>query len=62
MTPILFHDRNEFIPERWVKRQDDGVWEERFLGDGSDELYGMPPANQNAFVAFSGDFDCSFTP
>lgn len=52
--PDNFPRPNEFIPERWVKRRNDGVWEERFLGDGSDELYGIPPANRNAFVAFSG--------
>ena len=29
-------------------------WEERFEGDESQEESGVPPANRNAFVAFSG--------
>ena len=52
--PDNFPRPDEFIPERWVKRRDDGVWEERFEVDESQEESGVPPANRNAFVAFSG--------
>lgn len=51
--PENFPRPEEFLPERWVKLRHDGLWEERFTGDGSDDLYGVPPANRNAFIAFS---------
>ena len=52
--PDNFPQPLDFIPERWVKLRDDGTWEERWEDDGCDELYRVPPANRNAFVAFSG--------
>lgn len=51
--PDNFPKPLDFIPERWVKLCNDGIWEERGEGDACDETAGVPPANQSAFVGFS---------
>ena len=53
-----FERPNEFHPERWAHKGDDGAWEERFEDDNvavarQDEEE-ISPANRKAFLAFSG--------
>jgi len=55
-----FPQPEEFLPERWARKSsNNSEWVPRFSTDGSVEekawasLIGVPPANRNAFYAFS---------
>lgn len=47
-----FSRASEFIPERWVQKGPDGKWQMRDPSDTSTS--DVPPANSQAFFAFSG--------
>eukprot|EP00591_Stephanopyxis_turris_P010794 CAMPEP_0195507442 /NCGR_PEP_ID=MMETSP0794_2-20130614/891_1 /TAXON_ID=515487 /ORGANISM="Stephanopyxis turris, Strain CCMP 815" /LENGTH=442 /DNA_ID=CAMNT_0040634125 /DNA_START=617 /DNA_END=1945 /DNA_ORIENTATION=+ len=59
--PRNFPYPEEFAPERWVTRNDEGEWVERFESKNKvvkeSEMEGeekrIPPANRDAFIAFS---------